>query len=463
MPALLRLEKSAPQPPAVITGKGCGDVNLRDDAIDAGQRVRSMPVRRRDQVYLWLRDHPLVVDSFLAGSLFFVLGFAGWPVFFDPYALSLSGDMVMPSVTFGLNQALYAVGTPLVSAGLILPLALRRVRPEWTGVLVFGTAFLQWLLAIPIQASQVGVLIALHALAAYGRRGAARTGLVVSLAAAPLAAARYVITFDTAVPVTIGVVALVLAAWAVGDLQRVRRQQLDGLREHAHRLEVEREQEARLAAADERARIAREMHDVVAHSLSVVIAQADGGRYAANDDPNAAVRACTTISETGRSALTEMRRLLGVLRTDDGDVRAPAPGLANLDDLVAGVRDSGLPVHFTTTGAVRPVSSGVELAVYRIIQEALTNVLKHAGPEATAEVRMDWTPAGLMLSIADDGRGAAADSALRNEDSGAGNGIPGMSERAALYGGKLRAGPVPGGGFVVRARIPYLATETMQQ
>nr|WP_281353563.1 sensor histidine kinase [Phytoactinopolyspora mesophila] len=235
------------------------------------------------------------------------------------------------------------------------------------------------------------------------------------------------------------------------------------MREHAHRLEVEREQEARLAAADERARIAREMHDVVAHSLSVVIAQADGGRYAANDDPKAAVRACTTISQTGRSALTEMRRLLGVLRTEDGDVRAPAPGLANLDDLVAGIQDSGLPVRFTTTGTVRPVSSGIELAIYRIVQEALTNVLKHAGPDATAEVRLDWTPAGLLLSITDDGRGAAADSSLRNEAAGAGNGIPGMSERAALYGGKLQAGPVLGGGFVVRARIPYLTTETMNQ
>jgi signal transduction histidine kinase len=280
---------------------------------------------------------------------------------------------------------------------------------------------------------------------------AARTGLVVSLAAAPLAAARYVITFDTAVPVTIGVVALVLAAWAVGDLQRVRRQQLDGLREHAHRLEVEREQEARLAAADERARIAREMHDVVAHSLSVVIAQADGGRYAANDDPNAAVRACTTISETGRSALTEMRRLLGVLRTDDGDVRAPAPGLANLDDLVAGVRDSGLPVHFTTTGAVRPVSSGVELAVYRIIQEALTNVAKHAQADsATVVLGNDET--SIYARVDDQGKGFNPDTIDRRD--GSGLGLFGMQERATLFNGRLSITSRPGGGTRVEVRIP---------
>ncbi len=414
-------------------------------------------------MYIWLRDHPLVVDSAIAGFLFLFVSFFGWPVLFDPYNLPMAYETVLPTITFGLNQSLYTVGTPLISAGLILPLALRRVRPEWTGILVFSTAFVQWVFAIPIQAAQIGVLVALHALAAYGRRGAARTGLVVCLIAAPLAAVRYVITFETAVPLTIGMAALVLAAWAVGDLQRVRRQQLDALRDRAHRLEVEREQEARLAAADERARIAREMHDVVAHSLSVVIAQADGGRYAAADDPQAAVRACDTISQTGRSALTEMRRLLGVLRTGDGPNRAPTPGLDDIDDLIGGVRDSGLEVRHTSTGTQRPVSTGVALAVYRIVQEALTNVLKHAGPDVVAEVRLDWTPGGLMLAIADNGRGAAADSSLRQDAGGPGHGVPGMTERAALYGGRLQAGPVPGGGYLVRAHFPDLTMETMQR
>lgn len=421
-------------------------------------------MRRRDRVYLWLRENPLLVDSVFAILLFLVFGLFGWPVFFDPLGWTYSGYNGLWQIGMGVNQVLDSVGLPLISAGLTLPLALRRVRPVWSGGIVAATALMQWFLALPIQAAQVGVLIALHALAAYGPRWASRGGLALGLLGAPMAAARYVyIDLFSAGLVTVGIVALVLAAWALGDLQRVRRQQLEGLRERARRLEAEREQEARLAAADERARIAREMHDVVAHSLSIVIAQADGGRYAAGDDPNAAVRACETISQTGRAALTDMRRLLGVLRTDDAGTRSPTPSLADLDDLIHGVRESGLNVRFTTTGVPRPVPSGVELAAFRIVQEALTNVLKHAGPDVSADVRMDWTPAGLMIAVTDDGRGAAADSALRPEPGTTGHGIPGMTERATLYGGRLSAGPVPGGGFAVRAHLPYPTGETMHR
>lgn len=414
---------------------------------------------------MWLRDQPLLVDMCVALAVFALLGLLSWPVLVDPFGVSYGpgvGATLAPQETL---RTLDPVTRPLIAAGLVLPLAVRRTAPAWCGGLVAGTSLVQWALGMPIQLAQVGVLVALYALAAYAPRWASRGGLVLGLAGGPMAAVRY-FGFDAVAMgvIAIGVCALALAAWSLGDLQRVRRQQMEGLRERARRLEVEREREARLAAADERARIARELHDVVAHSLSVVIAQADGGRYAAADDPSAAVSACETISETGRSALSEMRRLLGVLRSDDGSTRSPTPDMTSIDELIDGVRESGLPVAYSVTGQSRPLPSGVQLAAYRIIQEALTNVLKHAGPDVSAEVRVEWTPAGLMVAIVDDGRGAAADSALRHdEDHGTGHGIPGMTERAELYGGRLQAGPVPGGGFAVRVYLPYRPAETMQR
>ncbi|AYY11438.1 sensor histidine kinase [Actinobacteria bacterium YIM 96077] len=415
-------------------------------------------------MYLWLRGHPVLVDALVAVGIYAVLVVFGSPVLVDPYGWSsFLGGAAEPSVPDGLRLAFTKFGAPVISACLVLPLALRRLRPEWCAGVIAAVSLLQWAFGLPIYLSQIGVLVALHGVAAYGPRWASRAALALGLLGAGLAATRYFEATENMVVVGGYIVALVLAAWALGDLQRVRRQQMEGLRERARRLEVEREQESRLAAADERARIARELHDVVAHSLSVVIAQADGGRYAAEHDPQAAVEACETVSETGRGALTEMRRLLGVLRTDDGASRAPTPGVADIDDLVASVRNNGLEVEFSTTGTPESLSSGVELAAYRIVQEALTNVLKHAGPEVSVDVRVDWTPEGLMVAVVDDGRGAAADAALRPEADGsghgAGHGITGMSERATLYGGWLQAGPVPGGGFAVRARLPYPSAE----
>jgi len=207
-----------------------------------------------------------------------------------------------------------------------------------------------------------------------------------------------------------------------------------------------------LAASDERARIAREMHDVVAHTLSVVVAQADGGRFAAKKDPAAARRALETIAEVSRAALTEMRGLLGILRDTDTDADlGPQPTLDDIPSLVASVRAGGLDVSYVTTGTPRPLPIGAGLAVYRIVQEALTNVLKHAGPKVTAYAQLRWLADALEVTVSDDGRGAAA----RSVAAGAGGtGIEGMRERATIFGGTLTAGPRRGGGFVVRARLP---------
>jgi signal transduction histidine kinase len=244
----------------------------------------------------------------------------------------------------------------------------------------------------------------------------------------------------------------VVAAWALGNLRRARVQRLAALEERARLLELERDQEMRLAAQTERARIARELHDVVAHSLSVVIAQADGGRYAGKDDPAAATGALEAIAATGRQALTDMRALLGVLREGGGQEYAPQPDVGAVPALVEDVRVSGLDVDLIVEGAPRPMPAGPQLAAYRIVQESLTNVLKHAGPAARAWVRLHWRDDALELSVLDDGRGAGAP-----DGDGNGQGLTGMHERARLHGGRLEAGPRAGGGFGVHAALPYRA------
>ncbi|WP_430868182.1 sensor histidine kinase [Demequina aurantiaca] len=214
-------------------------------------------------------------------------------------------------------------------------------------------------------------------------------------------------------------------------------------------LDVDKAADRALAAAEERARIAREMHDVVAHTLSVMVAQADGGLFAGANDPKQAQRALETIADVGRSALTEMRSLLGVLRESNSDTAmGPQPGLADVPTLVAGMREGGLAVSFVTTGTPHPLPIGAGLAVYRIVQEALTNVLKHAGPSVTTFVQLQWEDDAVTVTISDDGRGAAARS------DGKGSGLEGMRERTTVFSGTLDAGPKAGGGYLVRARLP---------
>jgi signal transduction histidine kinase len=194
------------------------------------------------------------------------------------------------------------------------------------------------------------------------------------------------------------------------------------------------------------------MHDIVAHSLSVIITQADGARYAAAAKPELATEALATIAATGRDSLGEMRRLLGVLRSDEDAPTRPQPGLSDLDELLLGFRAARLQLSCKQLGVPRrALPTGAELTAYRIIQEALTNVMKHAGPHARASVTLTWQGRGLELNVLDDGRGAAADPPA----AGGGNGLRGMIERISLYDGSLTAGPEQGGGFRVSAVIPY--------
>jgi signal transduction histidine kinase len=217
----------------------------------------------------------------------------------------------------------------------------------------------------------------------------------------------------------------------------------------------DREIAAKDAVTAERARIARELHDVVAHHMSVMIVQAGAARTVGARDPEAAAAALEQIEESGRTGLAEMRRLLDLLQApEDGDGLAPQPGLARLEELLEATRATGIAVELSVEGPERPVPAGVDLSAFRIVQEALTNVLKHSG-STTASVRLAYRPDALEIEVTDDGIGAPDGIAGHGER----HGLVGMRERAALFGGTFEAGPRPGGGFVVRARLPLAAAE----
>jgi signal transduction histidine kinase len=238
--------------------------------------------------------------------------------------------------------------------------------------------------------------------------------------------------------------AFVGSPWSVGVVVRLR-----GERERELRARnVALQEEAARAVADERARIARELHDVVSHAIAVTVLQARGGRKMIGRDDDALRRTLTAIEETNTSALADMRRLLRLLRETDGaDDREPAPSLERLDQLVDQVRASGLRVDVAVTGDPVPLPPGLDLSAYRIVQESLTNVLKHGGPGARARVQVDYAPAGLEISVTNSG-------AVNGSSSG-GQGLIGIRERASVAGGSVAAGPVEGG-YAVRASLPYV-------
>jgi signal transduction histidine kinase len=218
-------------------------------------------------------------------------------------------------------------------------------------------------------------------------------------------------------------------------------------REREHLLVQERDERARAAVAEERTRIARELHDVVAHAMGVIVLQARGARHAMDAAPDDARGAIDAIESTAGTALAEMRQLLGVLREDSEEIAfAPQPSLAHLDVLAAKLREAGLPVEVTVDGETRELPPGVDLSAYRIVQEALTNALKHAGP-ARARVHLRYRPDHVEVEVLDDGDGGS-------NGGGSGHGLLGMHERVSVFGGELETGPRDGGGYAVRARLP---------
>ncbi|WP_316528580.1 sensor histidine kinase [Kitasatospora brasiliensis] len=337
-----------------------------------------------------------------------------------------------------------------LQAGLVLPLLWRRRRPTAAFAAIMAVFVLQWSLHIGLRAD-AALLVALYSLALHGRlRHLAWSCAAMAVAVAPVAVA----VSGGGLPVGDALFFLfsaATAAVALGIAVRVRRAQLAGLRDRAARLEIERDQRSRLAAATERARVAREMHDIVGHNLSVIVTLADGGAYAAQAAPERGREALLLIGDTSRQALGELRRMLGVLR-DQGDQGAeytPQPGIADLDGLCARIRAAGPQVVYTAAGALDQLDKGVQLMAYRIVQEALTNTLKHAGPETRARVTLTAGPDLLRVRVQD--TGPPGGSRWHGRTDGYGHGLAGMRERAALYGGTVTAGPAPGAGWAVEA------------
>jgi signal transduction histidine kinase len=287
----------------------------------------------------------------------------------------------------------------------------------------------------------VGILLAIYSAGRYTRGPALVAGLVLVAAAIPLAA------IEPGDPVAFTDIAffavLFGGPWVVGRFARHR-----AARERV--LVAERDVRAQEAVAEERTRIARELHDVVAHAISVIVLQARGGRRMLSDEPDETRRALDVIEHAGEQALGEMRRLLGLLREDEPELTlAPPPSLRRLDELVAGTRASGLPVEVVIEGEPVELPPGVDVSAYRIVQEALTNALKHAGP-AHARVTITYARDAVDLAIVDDGAGVPS-------INGSGYGLAGMRERVAIYGGRLESGARPEGGYALRVRLPLPA------
>ncbi|WP_420895890.1 sensor histidine kinase [[Actinomadura] parvosata] len=331
-----------------------------------------------------------------------------------------------------------------LAAALVVPLWWRDRLPLVTFAVVSLISFGQWVADVDPQPANLAVLVALWGVACQcAFRWALAACLVAELGVFLALLNWEVPTFGMFFSGSI----LVVTVWVTGLYANTRRRYLEGLEERAERAERERDQQARMAAAAERARIARELHDVVAHNVSVMVVQADGAGYALDSDPEQARLAVRNISKTGRAALAEMRRLVGVLRENEGGSTdyTPQPGLGQLEELVRG---SAVPASLRVGGAPAELPEGQQLTVYRIVQEALTNALKHGGPGVEATVEIDYLGSELVVRVTDNGRGAAAPA------SPGGHGLIGMRERVGMYGGAVSARPRQGGGFEVLARLP---------
>ncbi|MER7756697.1 histidine kinase [Kitasatospora sp. NPDC097643] len=341
-----------------------------------------------------------------------------------------------------------------LTAALALPLVWRRRAPVTVFGAVAAAASVQWLVDVQLPAD-VALLVALYTVAAnLGRRGTLVAGAVVE-AGVLLACLRWATEGAFLTPF-VAVTAMVVAAAVLGVNARTTRAYLAALEERAARLEQEREQQARLAVAEERTRITREMHDIVTHNLSVMVALTDAAVYAQHRSPDRTTTAMLQVAETGRQALTDMRRSLGILQTDEPDAqRHPLPGIAQLEALAEQMCAAGLPTRLEVHGGHAHIPATAQLTVYRLVQEALTNALKHTptGTHATVRIECSSESETVTMDVTDNGPCPPLPPPHRPAATASGHGIPGMRERAAAYGGTLQAGPLPGGGWGVRTRL----------
>src|SRR4051794_21976888 len=389
-----------------------------------------------------MRAHPMAGDTVLA----VLLGFVDLLVFVADQFTELP-ELPPWYVTVPINIAMVA------------PLVFRRKSPLWSAYVVLVVSLVHATLMLGIG-SAAGLAMSIYSVVVYAgrRQGLVFVGAVIVSSAVQLTLEPP----DDELFIAILLLAFGIAlCWTLGEFVGARRAYDVEVEARLHLLETERDQATRIAVAEERGRIARELHDVVAHAVSVMVVQADGASYAIQSDPELAQRAVQTISETGRGALGELRRLLDVLRSDDadGEPRVPQPDAHALAELADRMRTSGVPVELETDD-LGDLPAGVSLGVYRIVQESLTNTLKHAGRGATAAVRVHRTGDLVEVLVSDDGAGrvpqltpAGGRRDPRLSVPG-GNGLIGMRERAHVYGGTLDVGPAPGGGWQVRAALP---------
>lgn len=377
-----------------------------------------------------IRRHPWWADSLLALVLTFLA------ISSVVLGSSPKGPRTIPL----LDEVLVPVTT--------LPIALRRYRPlEVLAIVVFAETVL--LLFSGLVQIPFGVLVALYTVASRCERS-------VSARAAAWVAPPIIVGVTVNTGLYPGRIvpklALFAIAWVIGDNLRTRRAYLAELEARAARLEHERGERAERAVIEERTRIARELHDVIAHNVSVMVVQASAGDDVFDSDPGRAREALAAVASTGRDALSELRRLLGVIRPGEAEEPsfAPQPGIGRLGELVEQVRDTGLAVDVSVDGEVRELPEATSLCVYRVVQEALTNTLKHAAAKR-AQVSLRYDPDAVKVRVSDDGHGENA--ATANGSAG-GHGLIGMRERVALFGGELQAGPSAGGGYCVNARLP---------
>lgn len=405
-----------------------------------GRAQRGTPAERLVDA---VRVRPLVVDGLLA-LVVLVVG----------VNLAVSGPVVQAD----------RGGAVVVAVLLAVAIVLRRRYPMPVAVTVAVIAAVSQL-TVPgaSVAILLGILVVGYSAVAYGPRwaGPLTAAVMVLGATLPLVRALVAGAPGASFALSAGIVVVVglltgTCVWFAGALRRAHLSSAAALRERARLLEEGRRREVRIELLAERSRISREVHDVVAHSLSGIIALADGGRYAAQQDPRRAVEVLDGIATSGREALGDIRGLLGGLRSaaPDGDLddeRADGarPRVDDVPVLVDQVRAGGLPVTLTTSGTPRSMEAGAGLAVYRVVQEALTNVVKHAGPATPTEVTLDWGADELEVAVRDRGPGGARPSLPRG-----GHGLMGMRERAALLGGGVDAAPTDEGGFLVRLRLP---------
>ncbi|MEU0956556.1 histidine kinase [Streptomyces niveus] len=395
-----------------------------EGGVDGGNRSLTQLINRAAQrISGFDASHPIVWDLLLTGCLLIAgavdLAGGGWR--------SVAPNPDVPTWA----AAVCTVGFPLTVPS-------RRTRPLAMLLATLPFALLQAWSGAGLQIATFCQLIVVFNIAL--RLPTRQLALSAVLLAVPLVvgAARFP-EDGWAVPLQSSLTSYAVVAM-LGIVVRTRQEYTASLRERARQLEIERDQQAQLAAAAERTRIAREMHDILGHNLSVITGLADGGSYAAGKNPQRATEALDAIATTSRQALTELRRLLGILQNDAPHATpaelTPQPGLGELDQLIDGVRAAGLPVHVTVTGDLETAPTGCQLTLYRVVQEALTNTLKHGGPDATARVTLSRTPESITAEITDTGK-------TTGQTGPGGRGITGMRERTALYAGTLDVGPLP--------------------